>query len=713
MKKYIALTLLFTCLCILVSCGGGGGGGATVDDTSFTIGYNANGAESGSVPSVQSGNGKTALAVSANTGSLAKSGYLFDGWNTQPDGYGTDYAPGAEYKGKNITLYAKWARLFNYNVNQLSPAQALNGVQRAPGNPTATITGLTSKGMTLSDITIPRAIDGYTVAAIGDNAFQGCTNVANMLIPDTVTDIGDNAFNGCSNLSGVTMQGTIPPTLGTDAFAGCVLLAVSVPQSAASAYNSSPTWSTVAILAPGTFSIIYNGNGSDGGIVPARQVGMVGLNTNIYGNSGNLTRAGCYFTAWNTKSDGTGNYYNDGSYYDGPDDMTLYAIWGHPDYYVNFDSQGADTPASPSSIIVVQPANTIGSLPSTPPKKDGYYFAGWNTQSNGEGEPFVVGSQVISSMTVYAKWNANSYTITYNGNNASSGSVPESQTALYNQSVILCSNTNNLTRPDCYFGGWNTKEDGSGTDYTEGASYTITGDVTLFARWVTYSSIANSRVGAAVGDVVLSNKATIKPADYMLASSAIKVAGLEPVGVVAYKGGTEIATGNGDLGTLTAGTNGKIYMIGLTCGGGKWAGRLSTGYETNFSTSNVNGYGNWSVIHETDSSGTNDPNNPAKNYPAFKYALSYKTKKYTSGWYLPSIAELKLIYFNNTTIDTGIRAASGYPLCNYERTVWSSSQVSDNSSCVWSVVTTYGGTVVKGYKDKEDFEVRPVRALDD
>ncbi|MBQ3320327.1 MAG: InlB B-repeat-containing protein, partial [Spirochaetia bacterium] len=208
MKK---MTYIFTLSIALISalmfsCGGGAGGAGD----SFTVGYNANGADSGSAPSAQSGNLGTSLSVKANLGSLAKNGYLFDGWNTKADGSGTDYMPGASYKGDDITLYAKWARLFNYSVNNPgSPAQALNSVQRAPGNPTATITGLTDRGQTLSDITIPRTIDGYTVAAIGDNAFQGCTNVANMLIPDTVTDIGDNAFNGCSNLSGVTMQGTV------------------------------------------------------------------------------------------------------------------------------------------------------------------------------------------------------------------------------------------------------------------------------------------------------------------------------------------------------------------------------------------------------------------------------------------------------------------------------------------------------------------------
>ena len=329
----IALVL---CTILLCSCGGGGGGvDDAINDTSFTIGYNANGAESGSAPAAQSGNGKEVLSVSANTGSLAKGGYLFEGWNTSADGSGADYAPGALHNGKNLTLYAKWARLFDYDPNVVSPAPALNGVQNVSGVSTATITGLTPRGMTLSDITIPRSIDGYQVVAIGNDAFQGCTNVTNMLIPDTVSDIGDNAFNGCSNLSNLTMQRTEPPALGTDVFAGCVLLAVSVPQNAVSEYNAQ--WSTVTILSPGTFSIIYNGNGADGGIVPSRQVGMTGITIFVYGNNGSLTRAGCTFNGWNDKADGTGHIYPENAAYPGPENMTLYAQWTNPDYAVTFD----------------------------------------------------------------------------------------------------------------------------------------------------------------------------------------------------------------------------------------------------------------------------------------------------------------------------------------------------------------------------------------
>jgi uncharacterized repeat protein (TIGR02543 family) len=49
------------------------------------------------------------VSVSANTGNLERTGYTFSGWNTQPDGLGTDYAAGSSYTAnETVTLYAKW-----------------------------------------------------------------------------------------------------------------------------------------------------------------------------------------------------------------------------------------------------------------------------------------------------------------------------------------------------------------------------------------------------------------------------------------------------------------------------------------------------------------------------------------------------------------------------------------------------------------------------
>ncbi|MBO7047317.1 MAG: InlB B-repeat-containing protein [Spirochaetia bacterium] len=1082
----LSIILIFT---LLLSCGGGGGGvDNAMEDTSFSIGYNSNGAESGTAPAAQQGNGKEVLSVSANSGNLAKGGYLFDGWNTSADGSGADYAPGALYNGKNITLYAKWAAIFTYSINAVSPAPSLDGVQQSPGISSAVITGLTERGRQLSSVSIPSSIDGYTISSIGASAFQDCSNLTEITIPNTVTDIGDNAFNGCANLSELTMQGTAPPSLGADAFTGCVLLVVSVPQSAASTYNEKPGWTTVTIISPGIFSINYSGNGSDGGVVPLRQMGTTGFPVQVYGNTGDLTRAGCTFNNWNTKPDGTGNRFVPNDSYSGPDNIVLYAQWTHPDYTVTFNGNEADTEASPGSITVKAPANTMGELPSTPPKKNGYYFAGWYTQSGGTDDPFVVGSQVIDSMTVYAKWtlrpdftvtyeapeattpagqtskvvvapkttveelptapkrtgynfggwytekdgkgtrftaettvndnitvyakwesynysvtfaspgadtaanptsmsvkspattvealpsdpvkdgnvfdgwytepNGNGdlftastlvdgditvyanwstlYSITYVGNNNTGGQAPERQrgengdiitlqsqgnlerigytfngwntnadgsgtdysaganhtisgnlvlyakwtanvyqitykdkggsafsgvhgdnhptshtygrsTALVNptkvgylfggwysnsactgdaliqintdaitenitlyakwneyhytvtfnsqgattgasptridvdspnttvgslpsepiktgyrfggwntkadgtgtdyleeasyrvngnatlyakwlrlytiiydsngatggfapsaqeyvgisgETITLCANTGNLTRSGYWFGGWNTKADGSGINRVEGASYTITGDVTMYAKWFNpYVEKENLEVG----DIVLQNGKYVSYANFSTYSSQY-MAVSRPAGVVAYIG----ITG-------TAGTTGKVYMLGLSVVNRQWAPYETTGYTTKFSTSGKAGEGNWAVIQTADPEGTADA---STNYPAFEYANTYSITGFTSGWFLPSEGELNIMYTNMQTINSSISAiisAGG-----------SATQIWFNTNSPYWSSTQYSGANNKAYcaqrkkqydsfgDDKKTYySIRVVRALDD
>ena len=83
------------------------------------------------------------------------------------------------------------------------------------------------------DIVIPASVERegntYTVTAIGDGAFSGCTGLASVVIPDNVKSIGSEAFSGCNGLTGVTL-GSGLTTIGNDAFKGCGnIAAISVP----------------------------------------------------------------------------------------------------------------------------------------------------------------------------------------------------------------------------------------------------------------------------------------------------------------------------------------------------------------------------------------------------------------------------------------------------------------------------------------------------
>ena len=62
-------------------------------------------------------------------------------------------------------------------------------------------------------ITIPSSINvndvDYAVTSIGESAFQYCSGLTSVTIPNSVTSIGDYAFLGCSGLTSVTIPNSV------------------------------------------------------------------------------------------------------------------------------------------------------------------------------------------------------------------------------------------------------------------------------------------------------------------------------------------------------------------------------------------------------------------------------------------------------------------------------------------------------------------------
>ena len=95
----------------------------------------------------------------------------------------------------------------------------------------------------------------------------------------------------------------------------------------------------------------------------------------------------------------------------------------------------------------------------------------------------------IQSITVTY---SSGYSVTYNGNSATSGTAPTDATAYTSGATVTVLGQGTLAKTGCAFGGWNTKADGTGTNYIKDETFSITASTTLYAKWIPYAITAVS-----------------------------------------------------------------------------------------------------------------------------------------------------------------------------------------------------------------------------
>ncbi len=118
--------------------------------------------------------------------------------------------------------------------------------------------------------------------------------------------------------------------------------------------------------------------------------------------------------------------------------------------------------------------------------RSGYALTGWLDVEYGK--------MSTAGATLYAKtsgiWTAANYTVEFNGNGATSGTM-QSQNFVYGNSTTLKSNA--FVKTGYVFNGWNTKADGTGVNYADQEAVlnlAVSGTVTLYAQWVAGNSTA-------------------------------------------------------------------------------------------------------------------------------------------------------------------------------------------------------------------------------
>ena len=87
----------------------------------------------------------------------------------------------------------------------------------------------------ITTATIPETIEVYgktfAVTSIGGEAFQDCSSLTSIAIPNSITSIGNYAFSGCSSLTSITIPNSITE-INSGIFAGCSsLTSITIPNS--------------------------------------------------------------------------------------------------------------------------------------------------------------------------------------------------------------------------------------------------------------------------------------------------------------------------------------------------------------------------------------------------------------------------------------------------------------------------------------------------
>ena len=138
------------------------------------------------------------------------------------------------------------------------------------------------------DITIPETVTyngtTYTVTSIGNSAFEGCTGLTNIDIPNSVTAIGSYAFEGCTGLTSVNIPNSVTAidygtfrdcsgltnidipnsvtAIGSSAFEGCTgLTSIVIPNSVTSigSYAFEGNTGLTSVNIPNSVTAIDNG----------------------------------------------------------------------------------------------------------------------------------------------------------------------------------------------------------------------------------------------------------------------------------------------------------------------------------------------------------------------------------------------------------------------------------------------------------------------
>ena len=332
----------------------------------------------------------------------------------------------------------------------------------------------------VTSVTIPDS-----VTAIPDYAFGYCSQLTNISIPNSVTFIGFSAFNSCTSLKSITLPSSLS-TIQSYAFYNCEnLKTIRIPVSVTSignyAFDVCPSLMTVTY--PGSKTQwddnITKGSNNDvleNNLICAMLEATFTADGTTLAQPQTIDRGGKFTKpAAPSKENHTfAGWYNGDEKFDfdadttnAPNVLELVAKWDINQYTVKFVSEHGDAPTS-QNVPYNETADDPGKL-----TEEGYTFIGWYTDETYTKE-FDFTKPITSNTTVYAKWTANDYEVSFITEHVD---APASQNVKYNGTA---DDPGKLTAEGYTFIGWYAD-----AAYTTKFDFStaITGDTKVYAKW--------------------------------------------------------------------------------------------------------------------------------------------------------------------------------------------------------------------------------------
>ena len=309
---------------------------------------------------------------------------------------------------------------------------------------------------------------------------------------------------------------------------------------------------TTAITLTATWSlnsvtITYNSQGGS-----SVSNGSVNIGASITSAPTAPTKSGYTFSGWSDTLTGTLITF---PYLHGQtSNFSLYAIWVSNSLTITYDALGGSSVTTGSTVT----EGTISIAP-TPPTKSNYTFAGWSTTNGGSAISFPYAHGNTSNFTLYARWTANVYTLTYFYNSATGGNTTETATATTGGSSITLPTP---TRTGYTFAGWYSESTFTNSIGAAGATYMPTGSSlspSAYAKWtainysVTYAT-TDSTSGTSPTDTT----------NYNIGNSVVIKGNTGPLVRTGYSlaGWTAASDGSGTV--LTSGSTFTVASANMT-----------------------------------------------------------------------------------------------------------------------------------------------------